>query len=694
LGVSEASADSETRAREEELQKCRAGTAEIGTGGAITGHRAPFQTKTRDVVSKNEILRGDGINDWMFAISLRAEGTIKSITIRNTKGQFSVWDTKPNNGYWLLGVTTYDKRVLNRSDGSVYFDVNDKTDLYLLVADNGSLQQGKTNYKVIIEFVDGSALERNVGSSAGQPAEPAQDIRWLTERTWQFGRGDGSVIANSIRLRPGGKIEGYAHYNESRWALEGSTLVFYDASGKPTCRFTSVRPLDNRLVLSGPFIPDPRMTHVLREVLARQPQPSQSSRPLVGGKPGPTPTEDERSPFDESYQGFLETQTTREDMRTVWVQDRTAADVASAWSRDEDSFGTRLSDRLDEVEPGGQSPGKPTPYTGQGAGVHEQGSSGTSPSAEPSEGEGATSSSERKCEAVSLNSGSWRQLQNNLGPISQGHGGLILHGDEWTNGKVKNGKLDGNGVESAKEFDLKDGGDIYMTFKVNDGGKYLGIFPKIFSEAGYKLLTTDHVWAGSIVVPNNVDLYAHFKVDANGNYKTTVSKGNYDDKGGSTFSEYRGSLKKATGRVRIRFVDNYAGKQAYLVILHAEICLEKATVKTASPPKPPTASAPSKKSIVWHSAAVCDEAEGAEYRWRWNVHLTQSGTQVSGKIYFHKCPGGGRVAYEVSGEMRKDGSFEVQGKKIGGRGSLYGTAPPDPKFILYQGKDPNPNYAK
>jgi len=229
-GVSKAFADSETKAREDGLRKCRSGQVPgTGSGGAITGHRAPFQTKSRDVVGRNEILRGDGVNDWMFAISLRAEGTIKSITIRNTDGEFSVWDTKPNNRYWLLGVTTYDKRVLNKSDGSVYFNVSGRTDLYLLAADNGSsLKQGKTSYKVIIEFVDGRVLERNVGSSSGQPPETGQDIRWLTDRVWQFGRGDGAVIAGGIRLRPGGKIEGYSHYNESRWGLEGNTLVFYD----------------------------------------------------------------------------------------------------------------------------------------------------------------------------------------------------------------------------------------------------------------------------------------------------------------------------------------------------------------------------------------------------------------------------------------------------------------------------------
>jgi hypothetical protein len=96
------------------------------------------------------------------------------------------------------------------------------------------------------------------------------------------------------------------------------------------------------------------------------------------------------------------------------------------------------------------------------------------------------------------------------------------------------------------------------------------------------------VWGGSIVVPSNLSLYAHFKVDANGKYKTVVCNGNYDDKSGSSISQYSGTLKNGTGRVRIRFADNYAGKNAYLTILHAEVCIEKAAVKTSSPTQPST----------------------------------------------------------------------------------------------------------
>ena len=104
----------------------------------------------------------------MFAITLRARGTIEWIQVRNTDGQFSVWDTRPETGNWALGVTRYDKTVLNKIDGSVRFNVSDRIDLYLLVADNGSLKAGKTNYQVRIRFTDERILERNVSSSSGQ----------------------------------------------------------------------------------------------------------------------------------------------------------------------------------------------------------------------------------------------------------------------------------------------------------------------------------------------------------------------------------------------------------------------------------------------------------------------------------------------------------------------------------------------
>ena len=1134
-----------------------AGPIRPGAEGAITGDRAPFQTQNYDVVGSSNKFGKDNKDDWMFAITLRAEGTIEWIEVRNTDGQFSLWDTRPETGNWALGVTRYDKTVLNKRDGSVRFNVSGRTDLYLLAADNGSLQAGKTNYKVRIKFVDGGILERNVGRGSGQPQQvtnsrcdqyartavaqnqeniqrrcgytgarwsdnyqghynwclgvsegfadsetkaredglkkcrdeqgqlpPSQApvtlwpdvdfvtslyrtildrepdagglqnwVEWLRKgrsREWvitQFfssreyqsrrkndrefvrdlyqavlgrepdaggwnnwvnslqrgmsrqdclNRFFQSAEYNNIRrlgppgvtqatgaevdwnnrpwldprvircvreyldkvliminqeqmrkseppftllddwgrlLRPPqitaqGGVDGdwdnpthfvWGAYNTikhrnsllggvqdyvkdcvrrggggpgpgppgpqpqpgtnpwetpegracfEQWIREATAKMnAYNGSddynarkpwrinrygileGNPKYGPTSAYAPDNWSQYNGnrywymwdywhapsgvwgkpdlnaagvphirPYIlrciagyqqaqppPQPppqqalltaRYTGIDRDVVGRggqatpngevdgqfslrldtrgfrrvvnfimlqsanaqgQPtggqvwdttpnqywilgvyrngrrlnprdqnisdvvqgianyqiygndsgwfRPGQNfritvrfadggesvayakvtgTRPLAGVKPVPTPRDDEESPFDENYQQFIQAQTTRDETRTQRVQEQMSIDsmfTASQGGSAGPFTQEGLTAQLDQIQPSSESAASTSTQTSQ-------------------EQEGTTSTSEHKCETVALNPGSWRQLQNNRGPLSQGQGGLVLHGDEWTNGKLKNGKFDGNGVESNKVFDLKNGGDVYMTFKVNDGGKYLAIFPKVFSEAGYKLLTTDHVWAGSVVVPNNTNLYAHIKVDTNGKYKTTVCKGSYDDKGGSRISDYNGTLKNTKGRVRIRFVDNYAGTKAYLVILKAEVCIPPKTAVAVAPPeptkppaKPPTQVTPSKKVLDWQSPAICAEAEGGEYRWRWNVHLTQSGTQVSGNIYFHKCPGGGRVAYAVSGEVSKDGSFKVTGKKVGGRGGLYSSAPKDRIFILNEGKSPNPNFA-
>ncbi len=88
----------------------------------------------------------------------------------------------------------------------------------------------------------------------------------LTRMIWQFGRGDGSVIAQRIRLLPDGRIEGYYHQNESRWGIEGDTIVFYHSSGKPATRFNSFRQEGGRWVISGPFLLSDNIIHVLKEV--------------------------------------------------------------------------------------------------------------------------------------------------------------------------------------------------------------------------------------------------------------------------------------------------------------------------------------------------------------------------------------------------------------------------------------------
>lgn len=95
-------------------------------------------------------------------------------------------------------------------------------------------------------------------------ALPSDDV--LTSRVWQFGRGDGTVLVAAMRLLPDGRIEGANNVNESRWAVAGGELLFFDAAGAVSTRFDAFRLEGGRWVISGPFLLWGDITHVLREV--------------------------------------------------------------------------------------------------------------------------------------------------------------------------------------------------------------------------------------------------------------------------------------------------------------------------------------------------------------------------------------------------------------------------------------------
>ena len=100
-------------------------------------------------------------------------------------------------------------------------------------------------------------------SPDGVEVVPSRDI--LTSKVWQFGRSDGTVLVAKMRLLPGGRIEGATHPNESKWAVVGNELLFYDSSGKISTRYNSFRQDGGHWVISGPFLLWGNITHVLRE---------------------------------------------------------------------------------------------------------------------------------------------------------------------------------------------------------------------------------------------------------------------------------------------------------------------------------------------------------------------------------------------------------------------------------------------
>ena len=103
-------------------------------------------------------------------------------------------------------------------------------------------------------------------ASAGSNGVPY--VSWLPviDKMWQFGRLDGTVIAQSIRLLSDGKILGGNNDNEFTWDLEGDTLVFFHRDNRPSTRFDSVITINGRLVLKGKFLFDQTITHVLTEM--------------------------------------------------------------------------------------------------------------------------------------------------------------------------------------------------------------------------------------------------------------------------------------------------------------------------------------------------------------------------------------------------------------------------------------------
>ena len=94
----------------------------------------------------------------------------------------------------------------------------------------------------------------------------------------------------------------------------------------------------------------------------------------------------------------------------------------------------------------------------------------------------------------------------------------------------------------------------------------------------------------------------------------------------------------------------------------------------------------------WHSAATCDNPD-APYRWEINLQQDANGV-VTGYIYFHDCPGGGRAAYSVSGTATSADSITLEGQKESQRGGLGSSAPGSQTFTLNQGGAPEPNFAQ
>ncbi len=111
-----------------------------------------------DFVSQGEAFRGDGFPDSHIEMEIPNLSAIQWISVENTDGFTSRWDTIPGNNGWALAVVMGGLRQ-NQPDGSVHFSTSQPhchLDLYM--QDNGSVSAGLTRYAVSVGLSDGTVL--------------------------------------------------------------------------------------------------------------------------------------------------------------------------------------------------------------------------------------------------------------------------------------------------------------------------------------------------------------------------------------------------------------------------------------------------------------------------------------------------------------------------------------------------------
>jgi hypothetical protein len=189
--------------------------------------------------------------------------------------------------------------------------------------------------------------------------------------------------------------------------------------------------------------------------------------------------------------------------------------------------------------------------------------------------------------SVALSPGAWVRASQHVGVVSASGQGLVLAGGAWTNGQVREGRVDGNRVTTRETFDFGQGGDVYLAFAVDGRGKYMGFYPRLVAGVSVKHMSTHNSWAGSVVVPDAEMLFGHLSVAPGGNYQLAIARGGYADRGGQVLLRSSGRLAVTAAPLELMFIDNYAGEAANMLIAEAWVYVGH-TGSQATPPAPVT----------------------------------------------------------------------------------------------------------
>lgn len=130
--------------------------AEASVPGTASAQLAYIGRSADRVGRGKDQLGPDGDSDGVFEASFPA-GTseITSMTLERTDG--GSWDTNPSTSMWVVGVADkLDTELRNGPQGAIAISVTEGNKLMLFVSDNVGLFEAGSQFKLTIQFADGS----------------------------------------------------------------------------------------------------------------------------------------------------------------------------------------------------------------------------------------------------------------------------------------------------------------------------------------------------------------------------------------------------------------------------------------------------------------------------------------------------------------------------------------------------------
>ena len=111
-------------------------------------------------------MSADGSLDGTFTVTLSAGSGNRTVTRLDLtrSNQSGIWDTQPNNGFWVSGAaSTLDAALFNAANGSVNFPLTAGRAFKIFASDfQGQLFVPGSSFTLTVSFADGSTATANV----------------------------------------------------------------------------------------------------------------------------------------------------------------------------------------------------------------------------------------------------------------------------------------------------------------------------------------------------------------------------------------------------------------------------------------------------------------------------------------------------------------------------------------------------